>query len=77
MSWPPRSPDSNPIDSYFCGSTKNVNIGDTRPQIWQRIQDAINEAPDTTEALESVRTSFRHRADTCVRAHGGHFQHLL
>jgi hypothetical protein len=33
VSWPPRSPDSNPIDSYFCGSMKNVNIGNTRAQI--------------------------------------------
>jgi hypothetical protein len=61
VSWPPRSPDFNPIDFYLWGSTKNAvytNIIDARQQIWQRIQDASNEIRTTPGVFERVSSIY-------------------
>jgi hypothetical protein len=79
VSWPPQSPDLNLIGVYSWGSTQNAvyaNTVDTREQLWQRIQDAVNEIRTTHGAFERVRAPSRHCADACVHAHGGHFEHL-
>jgi hypothetical protein len=77
VSWPPRSPDLNPVDFYLWDSMKNAvfaNTVDIREKLWQRLQDAANEIRTTVGAFEHVRTSFRDRAEACIHAHGGHFE---
>jgi hypothetical protein len=80
VSLPPRPPDLNPIDFYLKDCVKNAVYAknfDTRQQLWQCIQDAANEISHHIWVFKRVRASFRHRADACVHAHGGHSEHLL
>ena len=78
--WPPNSPDLNPLDYHVWGemvkrysslSPKPTNIDELK----RALQNIWCELP-----LASIRKAigtFRLRLQSCVRAEGGHFEHLL
>lgn len=80
VAWPPRSPDLNPLDFYLWGHLKqlvyNVPIT-TREQLLERIQNAANEIRNDPNVLARVCDSLVRRCHVCIRAEGGHFEHLL
>lgn len=78
--WPPRSPDLNPLDFYLWGHLKQlvyrVEIN-TREQLIARIFNAAAEISDNRQIVFNVYRSLVRRCQACVRAQGGHFEHLL
>ena len=78
--WPPRSPDLNPLDFYFWGHLKSLvystpinNVEDLR----QRIIDCCNSIKQKPGIFERVRQSMRRRLECCIQIQGGHFEQLL
>lgn len=76
--WPPRSPDLNPLDSYFWGFAKDAVYQEaptTRENMMQRIIEACQSV--TQETLQRVMRNFRRRLTLCLENQGGHFEHLI
>jgi hypothetical protein len=78
--WPARSPDLNPLDFYLWGHLKGIvysrpvdNIDDLR----LRIEEGFDEIRRQPGICERVRISLRRRAEQCILAGGGHFEHIL
>ena len=78
--WPPNSPDLNPLDYCVWGimldrynklNPKPTTLSELKVAL-QNIWDSLPDAPIT----KAIR-SFRKRLQSCVRAEGGHFEHLL
>lgn len=79
ISWPPRSPDLNPLDFFYWGCLKEMvykndinDIDELRECVRVAVQK-INEA----EYARHIKRAFIIRCRACVRAQGGHFEHLL
>jgi hypothetical protein len=76
--WPPNSPDLNPVDYRIWGMMqqrvyqKKINTVDELKQrlvdVWQRLQQS-----DIDNAIDEWRKRLR----ACIRANGGHFEHML
>lgn len=80
VSWPPRSPDLNPIDFYVWGHLKTLVYErpiDTRDDLLRRIIDACETIRNTYGIFERVRQSMTRRVDACIRENGRHIEHLL
>lgn len=78
--WPPRSPDLNSLDFYLWGHLKAlvyVTPIETEEQLRNRIIDGCETIRNTNGIFERVRRSMRRRAEACIEAGGGHFQHFL
>jgi hypothetical protein len=80
VSWPPISPDLNPLDFYLWGHLKTVvyatpvnDAGDLR----ERVQNACQVIRDDNFVFERIRHSCVRRAQTCVQNGGGHIEHPL
>lgn len=80
QSWPPRSPDLNPLDYFFWGHLKSLvyttpieSIEDLR----NRISASCEIIGNTPGIFERTRQSMRRRIEACITVDGGHFQHLL
>lgn len=80
QSWPPRSPDMNPLDFFVWGHLKSLvyktpiqNVEDLR----NRIQESCAIIRNTLGIFERVRQSMLRRTNACIEVGGGHFQHLL
>lgn len=78
--WPPNSPDLNPLDFHIWGAmlekyqsyvpkpTNKTELKIVLEAIW-------NDLPQ--EPIDKAVLAFRTRLQACVRADGGHFEHLL
>src|SRR5688572_18776421 len=80
--WPPNSPHLNPLDFHIWGamleSLRNIKPTYRSRQIRQLqiVLEAIwNDLPQ--EPIKKAVLAFRKRLQACVRADGGHFEHLL
>lgn len=80
ISWPPRSPDLNPLDFYLWGHMKqlvyHVEIT-THQQLLERIQDAANQIRNDPNLILRVTESLVRRCEACIQAEGGHFEQFL
>jgi inhibitor of nuclear factor kappa-B kinase subunit alpha len=78
--WPPNSPDLNPLDFHVWGAmlteydklqSKPETITELRA-VLQKIWDKLPQ-----DSIGKTVLSFRKRLQACVRANGGHFEHVL
>lgn len=80
ISWPPRSPDLNPLDYFLWGYLKSlvysVSVENVQ-QLEQRVIDCCEEIRNKEGVFARVRTSMRNRLAGCIDMNGNHFQHLL
>lgn len=80
ISWPPRSPDFNPMDFCFWGYMKSVvynrETTNTREELWQKIVNAADSFRNKNLYFK-IRQSFNKRVNKCIEVGGGHFEHLL
>lgn len=78
--WPPRSPDLNPLDFFVWGylKTRVYAIEINNPiQLWNRIQMACDEIRDMPQIFQRIRFNFLRRAQACIQAEGGHFEQYM
>jgi len=79
-SWPPNSPDLNPLDYYVWGAMLE-EFGKLNPkpqnisQLKVALQTIWDNLPD--ETVQKSVLSFRQRLSACVTAEGGHFEHSI
>lgn len=78
--WPARSPDANPLDFFLWGYLKQLvyaspvnNVQELR----ERVQNACQTIRNNAGIFGRVRQSLMRRANACIAANGGHFEHLL
>lgn len=78
VSWPPRSPDLNPLDFFLWGFIKNrvyatevVNL----QQLEERIRAAFAEV--NAQMLDRMQLNIIRRAEICIDSNGRNFEHLL
>lgn len=79
-SWPPNSPHLNPLDYAIWGAMlETYNKLSTKPKNIPEMKDALqiiwNDLP--LETIQKSVLGLRKRLQACVKADGGHFQHLL
>ena len=80
-SWPPNSPDLNPLDYAVWGAMleaynykltqKPKNI----PELKDALQVIRNDLP--IETIQKSVLAFRKRLQACINANGGHFEHAM
>lgn len=80
VSWPPNSPDLNPLDYSIWGAMlEKFHKLNPKPQNLVELKAVLQTIWDDLP-LETIRKSvlsFRKRLVACVKAEGGHFEHLL
>lgn len=79
ITWPPRSPDLNPIDFFYWGTVKEIVYQkpiENLEELRQRIQDAADHINSRRFARQITR-SFLRRCRACIRADGKQFEHLI
>ena len=78
--WPPNSPDLNPLD-YCVWGLMQAAYAKHRPKpstkaelkaVLQTIWDSLS-----TNTINKAITAFRKRLRACIKAEGGHFEHVL
>jgi len=76
--WPPNSPDLNPVD-YTVWSVLLERVYRTKISDVDELKRRINseEAALSHAAIERAVGELCQRLRTCVRAGGGHFEHML
>jgi hypothetical protein len=77
---PPRSPDLNNCDFYLWGYMKSMvyrTAVNTQDDLLNRIMLAAERIRNDQDELARVSRSLLRRANACIRANGGHFEHLL
>lgn len=76
--WPPRSPDLSTCDFYLWGYLKG-KVYEQNPHTIDDLKDNIRNCirSITHEELTRVFMNLLKRAQKCLDADGGHFQHLL
>ena len=77
-SWPPNSPDLNPLDYHVWGAMldkfdKLNPKPQTVPELKRTLQTIWNDL--SQDAICKAVLLFRKRLDACVKAGGGHFRH--
>ena len=78
--WPPNSPDLNPLDYCIWGlMLAAYNKHKPRPSnkaelkvVLQTIWDNLSQ-----ESIDKAIQNFRKRLQACVKADGGHFEHVI
>ena len=76
--WPVYSPDSNSLDFYFWGETQS-KVCYQHPEDINSLTECVKDFAvgyDKT-TLRRVAQKVLKRTRLCLRANGGHFQHLL
>jgi len=76
--WPPRSPDLTPPD-YFLWGYQKVRVYQNKPRTIDALKANITEEIQAVTADVLARTfqNIPRRAQSCLDANGGHFQHML
>ncbi|KAK3880944.1 hypothetical protein Pcinc_014594 [Petrolisthes cinctipes] len=80
VSWPPRSPDMNPLDFYVWGHMKREVYGTeipNREELWRRVEASAARVRNNPGVMERVRQSLMRRAAACIEQGGRNFEHLL
>lgn len=80
ISWPPRSPDLNPLDYFLWGYFKEAvyeSTNDSEQQLRQKLHHVAEVIKNNQRALRSLRRNFLRRCWLCIRTRGRHFEHLL
>ena len=76
--WPPNSPDLNPVD-YKIWSVVQQRVYQTRvnsvDELKQRLLDVWHGMEQSV--IDKAVDQWRKRLRACVRARGGHFEHML
>jgi len=78
VSWPPRSPDLNPLDFWLWGYLKSkvfTHSPQTLNEPKQAIPDEISAI--TKEELTKAVSHFSERINALIAKNGGHFEHTL
>ena len=77
ISWPPKSPDMNPLDYFFWGHAMS-HVYRCKPETLDNLKDLVDDfARDMDkELVRKVCRSFYKRAQLCIKVKGGHFEHL-
>ncbi|KAJ4446408.1 hypothetical protein ANN_13104 [Periplaneta americana] len=78
IAWPARSPDLIPLD-FFLWDYMKEKVYQTEIASREELVAKINTATMEIHqhGLNNVQREIRRRAEACVRARGGHFEHLL
>ena len=78
MEWPPRSPDSSPLDFFLWGHLKSV-VYQNRTRTLDYLKDEITTECQriSTETLNRVKKSFIKRINAFANAEGEQIEHLL
>jgi hypothetical protein len=76
--WPARSPDLNSCDFYLWGNLKD-KVHANNPHTLVELKQSIRETISSIEVseLKLVSDNIFKRTEACLRAEGGHFEHLL
>jgi hypothetical protein len=80
VAWPPRSPELNPLNFYLWGHCKTLVCSNPIPDVdtlRQRVEQGCASIRHIDGLCERIRQSVMRRAQLCVAAGGGHFEHLL
>lgn len=78
--WPPNSPDLNPLDFHIWGvMLDKYHKHQPKPQNIKELKSVLQEIWESLplEQIQRSILSVRKRLSACVRAKGGHFEHLL
>ena len=78
--WPPNSPDLNPLDYYVWGAMLHMYQKYTpKPTNKTELQAVLEKIWDDLpqQSVEKAILSFRKRLQMCIKAHGGHIEHLV
>jgi transposase len=79
-SWPPNSPDLNPLDYHVWGAMlEKFNKLNPKPKNIEELKRALQEIWDDLPQAAIIKAilGFRKRLQACVTASGGHFEHHL
>lgn len=78
VTWAARSPDLNPLDFFYWGYVKSI-VYETPPETEQELRDSIVVAAHsiTPNLLSRVQQNVLRRAEACLLANGGNFEHLF
>ena len=81
ISWPPNSPDINPLDTFLWGFLKNKiynNSNHSIEIIKNKIRQEIDELnQDNNNTVRNCIQNLRRRYELCVLNNGGHFEQFL
>lgn len=78
ISWPPRSPDLNPMDYFVWGHIKNmVHFNETISEDDMRADIIAAFDTITREMAQRATNNIVRRAETCIEQEGRHFEHIL
>lgn len=80
ISWPPRSPDLNPLDYYFWGRIKDIVYAtevDSEEVLRERIRLAGNQLRQNHFEVSRASRAITRRARICLREQGNIFEHLI
>jgi hypothetical protein len=79
-SWPPRSPDLNPLDFYMWGHVTTLVYAapvDNEEALHHRIENACQTICNYPGIFERLLRSMMRRVEACIESHGGYFEYLL
>lgn len=79
VSWPPRSPDLNPLDFFFWGHLKELVYStpvNTREELLLRITRYSNQIRNNPGMLFQVQRENIRRIRKCIDVRGAHIEHL-
>lgn len=80
VSWPPRSPDLNPLDYCLWGWMKSLVYAtrvDTREALLDRINNAVAVIRGNPLSIHRATRAINKRANKCIQAQGGIFENIL
>lgn len=80
ISWPPRSPDLNPIDFFIWGFYKEIIYArevSSENELREKIHQAENDIRTNSAAFRNLQSNFLRRCRLCISAEGRHFENLL
>ncbi|XP_066145915.1 uncharacterized protein [Euwallacea fornicatus] len=80
ITWPPRSPDLNPLDYFFWGFMCSIIYAteiNTREELLDRINLAANQIKENTFQISRASQSIKKRSRLCIQQNGNLFENLL
>src|SRR6218665_1944528 len=79
-SWPPNSPDLNPLDYHLWGAMlERYHKLQPKPKTIAELKAALQLILDemSQEQINKAVKDFTKRLKACVQVNGGHFEHLM
>jgi hypothetical protein len=80
ITWPPRSPDLNPIDFFVWGHYKELvyyKDYSTVEELRTKLGESQRTIRENQQAFRNLKMSFLRRCRLCIEANGRHFEHLI